>query len=55
MFAEIENDLRSMYVLGFVPPEEAGNGLFRKLELKVADPSLRVRARRGYSASQDSF
>jgi hypothetical protein len=55
MFAEIENDLRSMYVLGFVPPEEAGNGEFRKLELKVADPSLRVRARPGYSVSQGSF
>ena len=55
MFAEIENDLRSMYVLGFVPPEEASNGLFRKLEVKVADPSLRVRARRGYSVSRDAF
>jgi len=55
MFAEIENDLRSMYVLGFVPPEEAGNGLFRKLELKVANPGLRVRARRGYSVSRDGF
>lgn len=55
MFAEIENDLRSMYVLGFVPPEEASNGLFRKLEVKVANPSLRVRARPGYSVSQDSF
>jgi len=54
-FAEIENDLRSMYVLGFSPPEEAGNGLFRKLEVKVADPSLRIRHRRGYSASQDRF
>lgn len=55
MFAEIENDLRSMYVLGFVPPEEAGNGLFRKLEVKVANPSLRVRARPGYSVSRDGF
>jgi VWFA-related protein len=55
IFAEIENDLRSMYVLGFVPPEEAGNGLFRKLEVKVANPSLRIRARPGYSVSRDGF
>lgn len=55
IFAEIENDLRSMYVLGFVPPEEASKGLFRKLDVKVADPSLRVRARRGYSLSGDSI
>lgn len=55
IFAEIETDLRSMYVLGFVPPEEAGNGLFRKLEVKVANPSLKVRARSGYSVSRDSF
>lgn len=55
IFAEIENDLRSMYVVGFVPPEDAGNGLFRNLQVKVANPSLRVRARRGYSASRDDF
>jgi VWFA-related protein len=55
IFAEIENDLRSMYVLGFVPPEEASNSKFRKLELKVADPKLRVRARPGYSVSPDDF
>jgi Ca-activated chloride channel family protein len=52
MFAEIENDLRSMYVLGFVPPEETDNGLFRKLEVKVANSSLRVRARPGYSVKR---
>lgn len=55
IFGEIENDLRSMYVLGLVPPEEADNGLFRKLEVKVANPSLRVRARPGYSVSPNHF
>lgn len=55
VFAEIESDLRSMYVLGFAPPEEAGNGKFRKLEVKVAEPSLQVRHRRGYVVTQDGF
>lgn len=55
IFTEIETDLRSMYVLGFVPPEEASQGLFRKLEVKVADPKLRVRARRGYSVTAETL
>jgi len=49
VFAEIENDLRNLYVLGFTPPEEARDGKFHKLEVKVSNPELRVRARKGYA------
>ncbi len=49
VFAEIEGALRSMYVLGFVPPEEARDGKFRPLEITVPDKEVRVRARKGYT------
>jgi VWFA-related protein len=48
-FAEIENDLRNMYVLGFAAPEEARDGKFHKLEITVPNREVRVRARRGYT------
>jgi VWFA-related protein len=50
VFAEIESDLRNMYVLGFTPPEEARDGLFHKLEVKPARKDVVVRARAGYWA-----
>jgi len=49
VFSQIENDLRNIYVLGFKPPENARDGKFHKLEIKLRDAGLRVRARRGYS------
>src|SRR3984957_12456638 len=49
VFAEIESDLRNMYVLGFTPPDDARDGKFHKLEVK-ARPGLLVRARSGYWA-----
>jgi len=50
IFAQIESDLRNMYVLGFNPPEDARDGQFHKLEVKVAAKDLVVRARAGYWA-----
>jgi VWFA-related protein len=49
VFAEIENDLRSMYVLGFVPPEETRDGKYHQLEVTVSGRDARVRARKGYT------
>lgn len=50
-FAEIETELRNLYVLGFVPPEQTRDGKFHKLEVKVNRPGATVRARKGYTAS----
>jgi VWFA-related protein len=50
VFAEIESDLRNLYVLGFVPPEDARDGRFHKLDVSTVRPDLVVRARAGYRA-----
>jgi VWFA-related protein len=50
IFSKIETDLRSQYVIGFTPPEEARDGRFHKLELKMTRTDLAVRARNGYYA-----
>jgi VWFA-related protein len=50
VFSKIEQDLRSQYVLGFTPPEDARDGRFHKLEVKAPRRNLVVRARVGYYA-----
>lgn len=49
---QIARDLRSQYMLGYVPPKNADLGSFRKIEVKVSAPgrgSLHLRTRTGYS------
>jgi VWFA-related protein len=54
VFSQIESDLRNMYVLGFTPPTTPGNdardGKFHKLDVKIARKDLVVRFRAGYWA-----
>ncbi len=50
IYQTIEDELRSQYALGYVPMNQAHDGKFRKLAVKVASPGLRVSARRGYYA-----
>jgi hypothetical protein len=52
VFARIESDLRGMYVLGFVTPQNARDGKFHKLDVKVSRNDVVVRSRAGYLASQ---
>lgn len=49
VFAQIENELRNLYVLGFTPPDAARDGQFHKLEVKMRQAGMTVRARKGYS------
>ncbi|MCC6537171.1 MAG: VWA domain-containing protein [Bryobacterales bacterium] len=51
LFARLEDDLRSQYVLGFRPAADAAPAGFRRLEVRVTGEGhglLRVRARAGY-------
>jgi Ca-activated chloride channel family protein len=50
VFAEIERDLRNIYVLGITPPSEARDGRFHKFEVSTVRPDLVVRYRAGYWA-----
>jgi VWFA-related protein len=50
IFAQIESDLRNMYVLGFSPPSDARDGKFHKLQVITERKDLVVRSRAGYWA-----
>jgi Ca-activated chloride channel homolog len=50
VFSQIESDLRNMYVLGFIPPSDAHDGQFHKLDVITIRPGLTVRSRVGYWA-----
>jgi hypothetical protein len=49
-FSRILEDNSSYYVLGYYPTNDKRDGRFRKVEVRVKKPGLRVRARRGYVA-----
>jgi len=49
-FTRILEDNSSYYVLGYYPTNDKRDGRFRKVEVRVKKPGLRVRHRRGYSA-----
>ncbi|MCC7044751.1 MAG: VWA domain-containing protein [Acidobacteria bacterium] len=46
----IEHDLSAYYLLGYYSTNPTPNGRFRKIEVKVKDPGVRISARRGYFA-----
>ncbi|HKQ74967.1 MAG TPA: VWA domain-containing protein [Blastocatellia bacterium] len=54
-FAQLEQDLRQQYLLAYEPKNEASDGGFRKLEIRLVNRNvkdLKVRHRRGYFAPQ---
>ena len=53
-FAEIEQALRSEYVLGYQPADLQPDGSFRSVEIRPLKSKLQVRARRGYYAPQET-
>lgn len=52
-FAEIAEELRSQYSLGYTPTNTRHDGLFRKLKIKITHDGYRVQARHGYYAPKD--
>lgn len=49
----IGRQLRNQYVLGFAPANPERDGKFRRVQVKVDDPALRVHARPGYYSPND--
>jgi VWFA-related protein len=49
-FDEISEELRSQYVLGYYPTNIKRDGTFRKIQVSVARPDVKLLARRGYYA-----
>jgi VWFA-related protein len=54
IFQIVEEEMRSQYAIGFVPSNGVRDGAFRKLQVKVQQKGLQVRARKGYYASRPS-
>lgn len=48
IFPMINRELRTQYLLGYYPQREASSANFRRLEVRVKQPNLLVRHRRGY-------
>lgn len=48
-FAEISDELRSQYSIGYTPANEKADGTFRKIEIKSKD-KYKIQARKGYYA-----
>jgi hypothetical protein len=49
-FERIVQDNSSYYVLGYYPSNDKRDGKFRKIDVRVTRPGLRVQARNGYTA-----
>ena len=49
-FDEIATELRSQYMVGYVPTNSALDGKYRKLEVKTNKPEYKIQARKGYFA-----
>jgi VWFA-related protein len=48
IFRQIQEELRSQYILGFTPPKDFASKTFRKISLRVRDKKLKVICRAGY-------
>lgn len=46
----LSDELRSQYTLSYQPTNEAQDGKWREIELRVARPNLKIRTRKGYNA-----
>jgi len=52
VFAEIEEEMRSQYSLGFSSTNPEKDGSYRKIKIKTARKGLKVQARKGYYATR---
>jgi len=50
VFKDIQDEMRSQYAIGYTPANDAKDGSYRKLDIKVANKDLKVQARKGYYA-----
>ncbi|MEO6213389.1 MAG: VWA domain-containing protein [Vicinamibacterales bacterium] len=51
-FGLVVRDTSTYYVIGYQPANTKMDGKFRKIELKSKVPGLKIRARRGYAATE---
>jgi len=52
-FDQIQSELRSQYMIGYVPTNTVADGKYRKMELKPVNPEYKAQARKGYYAPKE--
>ena len=52
IYAQIVEELRGRYTIGYRPDGRGADGRFRKLEVRVKKPGVKARARRGYYSAR---
>jgi VWFA-related protein len=50
VFAELQDEMRTQYAIGYTPTDARKDGSYRKLEVKVKNKDYKVEARKGYYA-----
>ena len=50
--AEVANELKQQYTLGYRPTNKRHDGTFRQIKVELSDKSFRVRTKHGYFAAQ---
>ncbi len=53
VFKNLADELRSQYTLSYQPINEAKDGKWREIEIRVARPNLKIRTRKGYNAPKN--
>jgi len=52
VFKELQDEMRSQYLIGYSSTNEAKDGGYRHLDIRTSNKDLRVQARRGYYAAK---
>jgi len=50
VFKELQDEMRSQYSIGYTPVNEAKDGSYRKIDIKLSNKDLKAQARKGYYA-----
>ena len=52
VFQELQDEMRSQYMIGYTPVNETKDGSYRKIDIKLSNKDLKAQARKGYYASK---
>jgi VWFA-related protein len=52
VFKELQDEMRTQYLIGYSPSNEVKDGGYRHLEIRTSNKDLRVQARKGYYAAK---
>jgi VWFA-related protein len=53
VFDQIQQEMRSQYLIGYTPTNGKRDGGYRKIELRLHDKDLKAQVRKGYYAGMN--